>query len=98
MKTKKIIYSPHLKEKITERGIPDTLIKKILDAPERQFFDNETKRSINLAKVPIKGKIRNVVMIYETTPEETKAISVFIIRDRDLRSRLRRKRWVEIGN
>lgn len=89
----KIVYRPHLKIRLKQRKISFDYPKKIIELPDQEYFDTLAKRNIAIKKLFFEGKLRNIVVAYDIIKNKIEIVTIHVISDKEIESKLRMGRW-----
>ena len=93
---KHIIYSGHLKSKLSLRSIPEELPRTIYEKTNERYYDKVTKHNIALKEVRYKHKLREMAISYDETENEIIIITIHPIKSYQKINRIRIGRWHRI--
>jgi len=93
---KKIYYTDHLKLRLKFRKIPYELPKKIYQTSKERYFDKETDNFVAIKSINHKGKVRELVLVYEETLKEISLITVHPLKKYQKISRIKLGRWKKL--
>jgi len=88
-----IIYSKHIKTRLTLRKIDYDLPKKIFDEAQERFVDNQTGYAIAVLKVNLYDKERDVMVAYIHDGEEIKLLTIHPLKEGQKENRIKTGRW-----
>lgn len=91
----KIVYKPHLKIRLKDRKIPYGYPKKIVQKPERIYFDKQTTRLIAVRKLPFEGELRNIIAAYDIIEEIIEIVTIHIISENEIQNKIAKGRWTK---
>lgn len=91
----KIVYKPHLHDRLKERGIPDAYKDEIISNPDKEYFDNVSGRRILIKKLQHKDRLRNIVVVYDIIEGTKEIITSYPIRDSEIKNKVKAGRWTE---
>ena len=92
---KSVIYSSHLLFRLSFRGIPRTLPKRIFETSKERYFDTETLKFIAVKILKYKGKVREMALIYEEDNEKVVLISIHPLKILQKSNRIKSGRWTK---
>lgn len=92
-----ITYTNHLILRLNIRRIPLGYPEIIYRYPQQKFFDNIEGNFIAIKKLKYNGKLRNMMIAYETKDEKIEIITIHPINDEKIRNRILTKRWTKNG-
>ena len=93
---KKIVYSSHLELRLKIREIPHSLPRNVYQNSREHYFDKETGKNIAIGKVRLKGKLREIIVVYEEWEDEIRLITTHPLKALQKVSRIRIGRWQRI--
>ena len=93
---KEIHYSLHLEFRLKFREIPYELPRKIYKTLKEKYFDNETKKLIIIGIAEYKGKLREIVVVYEEDDGKINIVTVHPLKQYQKISRIKSGRWRKI--
>ena len=93
---KKIVYSSHLELRLKIREIPRSLPRDVYQNSRERYFDKETGKNIAIGKIRFKGKLREIIVVYEERGDEIKLITAHPLKALQKVSRIRTGRWQRI--
>ncbi len=91
----KVIYRPHLKRRIKERGFPEDYPRKIFAKAKQHFQDTETGHHIAITKLKYAGKARSLVISYDIIDSNIEIITIHPILSQEIKNRIKTGRWIE---
>jgi len=91
-----LIYSKHIKTRITLRKIDYNLPKKIFEEAQERFVDNETGHTIAVLKVILYDKERDVMVAYLHEGEDVKLLTIHPLKEGQKENRIKTGRWRNI--
>lgn len=91
-----IRYSEHLKHRLTLRGIPYKLPKKIYKTAKQRYLDNVTGLLIAVKRTRYKAKLRDLALIYTENEDEALLITIHPLKHNQKIQRINSKRWQKI--
>jgi hypothetical protein len=91
-----LIYTDHLKLRLSIRKIPDSYPRKIYEKPEQKFADASEGNLIAIKKLLYGNKIRNMMIAYEEEGSKVEIITIHPISEEKIVSRVLSGRWVKI--
>ena len=91
-----IIYSKHIKTRISLRKIDYDLPKKIFDEAQERYIDNKTGYSIAVLKVLLYDKERDVMVAYINEGEDVKLLTIHPLKEGQRENRIKTGRWRKI--
>lgn len=91
----KITLKPHLKNRLKQRQIPQNYPIKIIDKPDKRYFDTLRGRQIAIKKLTYKNKLRPMMVAYDIIEEEIQVITIHPEKDREIENRLKSGRWIK---
>jgi len=91
-----IIYSKHIKTRISLRKIDYDLPKKIFDEAQERYIDNKTGYSIAVLKVLLYDKERDVMVAYIHEGEDVKLLTIHPLKEGQRENRIKTGRWRKI--
>lgn len=89
----KINLRPHLLRRLKERKISKNYPKKIVQEPEREYFDTLTNHNIAIKKLLYSGKVRNMVVAYDIIKDSKELVTIYPIADKEIENKIRSGRW-----
>jgi len=89
----KIVYGLHLLRRLKQRKIPKHYPKKILENPEKEYFDSTTLHNISVKKLPYGEKIKHMVIAYDIIADTREIITVYPISESELSNKVKAGRW-----
>lgn len=89
----KIVYRPHLRRRIKERGFPTNYPKKIYKVAKLRFRDSQTGHLIAVAEMEYAGKLRKLAISYDIIEEQVEIITIHPILEGDVKKRVKSGRW-----
>lgn len=92
----KIIYTLHLEFRLKVRNIPYDLPRNIFKHTEEHYYDSLTKHYVAIHQVEFKGKIREIVLIYDKKEELVEIITMHPIKPYQKITRIKSGRWKKI--
>lgn len=93
---KKAFYSEHLKLRLRLRKIPYRLPTEIYQTAKEHYFDKETLNYAAAKKVLFKGKLREMIVVYERENNRVMLITIHPLKMYQKIVRIRSKRWEKI--
>lgn len=93
MQIVEIKYTNHLILRLKIRKIPFKYPKLILEDPNQRFFDVLERKQIAIKRLKYNGKIRNMMIAYETKGNFAEIITIHPIADERIINRLMSGRW-----
>ena len=75
------------------RKIPIEYPKLILQSPNQEFFDVLERKQIAIKRLKYNGKIRNMMIAYETKGSFAEVVTIHPIADEKIINRLMSGRW-----
>lgn len=91
-----IIYTQHLKLRLSLREIPYSLPKKIYQTSKQRYFDKETFKKVAIKKVKFKNKLREMAVIYEEINNQINLITIHPLKNYQKISRIKSGRWQKL--
>ena len=92
----KIVYSEHLKQRITTRRISYKTPRRIVLTSSEQYFDTATSYSIAVGKLKLDSLSKVVFVAYDIIDQEKfKIITVQFITRAKILARIKTKRWIK---
>ena len=91
-----IIYSTHIKTRISLRKIEYDLPQRIYEYAEERFIDTETGHMIAVKKVIIYGKERAVMVAYEHEDADVKLLTIHPLKEGQKENRIQSGRCRKI--
>lgn len=90
-----IIYTSHLGFRLKIRKIPYDLPRRIYQQAKERYYDNLTKHYAGVHKVKFKGKVREMVLIYDKRKDLDliELITIHPIKPYQKYSRINSGRW-----
>ncbi|MDP3940801.1 MAG: hypothetical protein Q8Q49_00680 [bacterium] len=89
----KIVYRPHLKERLKQRKIPTEYPKQIIESPEQEYFDTLAKRNIAIKKLFYEGSLRSMLVAYDIIKSTIEIVTIHVISSREIKNKVRAGRW-----
>ena len=91
-----LLYSAHLKFRLALGGIPYTLPAKICRLSKEHYFDKYTFKNVAVARVKFKGRLREMVVVYEKLGGSIKLITVHPLKTSQKANRIQSGRWQKL--
>ena len=91
----KIVLKPHLKIRLKGRLIPSSYPSKIISQPDHRYFDAATYHLIAIKELKYVGKLRPMVVVYDTIEETIEVVSIYPTDKQEIKNRIKNKRWVK---
>ena len=91
----KVIYTDHLKLRLSVRKIPEDYPKIVYESPEQKFFDNVEETFIAIKKLEYNRKIRNMMIAYEEKEGKIEIVTIHPITDEKIINRIISRRWTK---
>ncbi len=91
-----IIYSHHIKTRISIRKIEYDLPRRIVEEAKERFVDAETGHTIAVMKAIIYGKERDIMVAYKHEDAGVKLLTIHPLKDGQKRNRIQSGRWRKI--
>jgi len=88
-----IVYTEHLKLRMKVREIPFDYPKKILEFPDKLFFDVLGGRKIAIKKLKYGGVFKNIMIAYDVCSDRIEIVTVHPISDEKILNRIISGRW-----
>lgn len=92
----KIVYTNHLKFRLRIREIPYGLPEKIFNQTKEHYYDKIAKHNVAIDSVELKGKIREMAVIYDELADRVEIITVHPLKPYQKISRVKSGRWKRI--
>ena len=92
---KEILYSEHLKLRLSVRNFPESYPKEIYLKPEQRFFDVTEQKKIAIKRLKYKDKIRNILIAYDEHDELVRIVTIHPISDEKIANRTITGRWIK---
>lgn len=89
----KPVHSPHLKTRIRLRRLPPDLPDRIFTEAQERFFDTATGHKIAVMKIPLQGKLREIMLAYEEKKGKVVLITIHPLKKRQKENRIQTGRW-----
>ena len=89
----RIIYRPHLLQRLKERKIPKEYPREIINSAEHIYFDAITNHNIAIKKLIYAGKIRNMVVAYDIIENNKEIVTIYPIAESELKNKVKAGRW-----
>lgn len=96
MRTLRLVYSTHLKNRLRLRNIPDSLPREIVETASEHFLDNETSYYVATKMVNLHGKIREMMVAYATERDCIKVITIHPVKRGQKNNTIESGRWIPI--
>jgi hypothetical protein len=90
-----IVYSDHLKLRLKARRVDQSLPREVVRSPKHLFYDTVTRRHVAIGLVKYAGKKRPMAVVYDMIGERIVAITVHPIRPGEIKSRVKKGRWID---
>lgn len=91
---KEIRYSSHIKLRLKIRNIPYELPSKIYHSPMERYFDKAVGRGIAIRTVRYKGKMREMMIVYEEHKEYVAIVTIHPLKKNQKDNRIQIGRWI----
>jgi len=91
---KEIRYSTHLNVRLKLRDIPYELPAEIYLSPTERHFDAVVEREIAIKPVKYKGKIREMMIVYEEHQECVVIVTIHPLKKNQKDNRIKTGRWL----
>jgi len=96
-KRTKIVYSTHIKERLTLRGIEYGLPRRIVEKAQERYLDNLTGHFIATMRAKLYEKIKDVMVAYVIEEEQCKLLTIHPLKKGQKENRINNGRWREIA-
>jgi len=93
---KEITYSPHLEFRLKLRQIPRSLPLRIYQTSKEKYYDRVTNKRVAVQKVKFKGKLREMVVIYEGAKDRVIIVTIHPLKVLQKLHRINSGRWQKI--
>ncbi|MBU2483368.1 MAG: hypothetical protein KJ760_19965 [Proteobacteria bacterium] len=90
---KEIYYTPHLKLRIKFRDIPRNLPEEIYKEARERYWDTKTFYHIAVKGVEFKGKLREMIVAYDETPDMIEIVTIHPLKPYQKDQRIKTGRW-----
>ncbi|MEK6914670.1 MAG: hypothetical protein AABW83_03395 [Nanoarchaeota archaeon] len=91
-----IIYTSHLKKRLKLRNIPYQYPNIIFENSDERFFDVLENKYIAVKKLKYNGKLRDMLIAYESRNGYVEIITIHPIREDQIANRMISGRWLKI--
>ncbi len=92
----RIVYSEHLKRRLSIRRIPKELPKIIFYEYDEKYFDYETGNFVLIKKVEFLQKPRDMMIVYEEEHNKVEIITIHPLKKFQKENRIKTGRWKRI--
>ncbi len=89
----RIIFTDHLASRLKQRGISAEHVKQVLKKSREKYWDNLRKHHIAISRVLYLGRVRKVLVAYDTIGNSFEAITIHPISDEEINQRIASGRW-----
>jgi hypothetical protein len=93
MSARNIQYSRHLALRLKLRGIPHTLPRLVYQSAKRRFLDRATGLRIAVRTAPLRGKRREIAVVYEEKNGKVLLITIHPLKVHQVKNRVESGRW-----
>ena len=93
---KEIYYTEHLKFRMKIRDIPEILPEQIYKEAKERYYDRETSHYIAVKETKFGERVREVIVVYDETPDKVKLITVHPLKSYQKHQRINKGRWRKI--
>ena len=91
----KFFYSDHfLLQRSEQRKISKRLAQLVCLRSTAKYFDTFTKHKVAISKARHQGKLKNIMVAYDTIGEEIWVITAYPLRKQEIENRVKRGRWI----
>lgn len=81
--------------RLRERKIPYDYPKKIVQKPERLYFDTRTNRVIAIRKMLFEKELRNMLAAYDIIGEALEIVTIHILSENEIQNKITKGRWTK---
>ena len=92
-----ILYSNHIKNRLSLRKIPYSLPQKIYEQSGERYFDAQTGYRVAIMKVRLYNKIRDVMIAYVIEGDYVKLLTIHPLGIDQKLKRVKSGRWSKIN-
>jgi len=86
-------YSPHLLERLAIRRMPRHIPQFVFDNAQVRLTDTASGRSIAVLKVNLKGRDRDMALVYQEDNGVVSFITLHPLKEGQLKNRINSGRW-----
>ncbi len=90
---KEVVYTEHLKIRLTVRKIPYDYPHQIYMHPEQEYYDNIEKRKIAIKRLYYNDQVRPMMIAIEEKEERTEIVTIHPIHEEKIINRIMSRRW-----
>ena len=89
-------YAAHLEWRLRIRRVARQLPARVYRKAEERFSDTVTGHEIAIARLPYRGKVREVMVAYDRVSEGVELVTIHPLRPEQKQSRVHSGRWKRI--
>lgn len=92
---KEVKYSSHLNLRLKTRDIPHELPSEIYLSSTEKYFDSAVGRDIAVRQIQYKGKIREMMIVYEDHQDYVVIVTIHPLKKNQKNNRIETGRWIK---
>ncbi len=92
-----IAYTRHLRTRLELRRFSPELPRKIFEAADRRYLDEETGHIVAVKQVRLRGRAQLLMIAYDRTQHGIEIVTIHPISKQQEKSRTKGGRWTRLG-